>query len=300
MKFSLFQNLSAWLYEQHISILTSLHSVGSVRGVSWVLLPPRPHPLLAPILKVSFRPIASVNCRGVSWKTEAQKCGSVFTTLPWSNQSPVKHEVRNRIRKCMSLQEPHNKKIKRFFFLFFSVPRLHQETVCVWNHQLYVFHRSDFEPGVWNYRFLPPKCKCYLAEAQRWRPRWWRRGGGGDRGRRDLGSCADSPQALQGHCHTEEKGHKSGDKRERRGCDLQGGTLFSAGINREALEKHWPWYSSFLLLIRGSNPQYWWQYPHKVMVFILTFDSVLQLLQPFLHQSQSAGAVKELAYFLSC
>lgn len=121
MKLLLFQISSAWLSGQHISILMSLHSVGSVRGESWVLLPLRPHPLLAPILKVSFRPIASVNCLGVNWKREAQKCGSVFTTLPWSNQSPVKHEVRNSIIKCTSFfRTTLKKKLRDFSCSFFS------------------------------------------------------------------------------------------------------------------------------------------------------------------------------------
>lgn len=96
-----------------------LHSGGSVRGVSWALWPPRPHPPPAPMLKASFQPIASVNCQGVNWKREAQKCGSVFTTLPWSNQSPEKPEVRKR-RKYIcpqrgTLRNYHN------FFLFCSV-----------------------------------------------------------------------------------------------------------------------------------------------------------------------------------
>lgn len=93
------QRSSAWQYGHHIFIRTSLPSGGSARGVSWALWPPRPHPPLGPILKAFFQPPANASCPGVNWKREALKCGSVSITLPWSNLSPVRPEVRKRERR---------------------------------------------------------------------------------------------------------------------------------------------------------------------------------------------------------
>lgn len=226
-----------------------LHSGGSVRGVSWAPWPPRPHPPPALMLKASFQPIASVNCQGLNWKREAQKCGSVFTTLPWSSQLPEKPEVRKR-RKYICPQGGTLTDNHIFVLLCFSsTSRLHQETMCVWNNQLHLFPRADFEPRVSNYRFLSTKYKCHVAEAQRQRPRWWR--GGGDRWGGDMGTHGVSPQTLQDYRHTDGKGHQSGKKRERRRRHLQGGTLFPHGTYWEALEKCWPWYKSIFAVNNG-------------------------------------------------
>lgn len=176
---------SAWQCGHRISIQMSLLSAGSVREVSWAPWPPRPPPLPNPIQRASFQPTASVSCHRVNWKKGELKCGSVCITSLWSSQSPVKARVRKG--KGKSKEFTVTKNWRRHFFTL-SQCRLHQETVCVWDHQRH-FSRSGVDPRMWNDRFLPPQHISHLAEAQRGGTGWWR--GGSDRGRGAVGPHPD-------------------------------------------------------------------------------------------------------------